>query len=168
MARRLTDEERALRAVTERTLQVWASRMLTSVGFRAGHHYDSRFSDPGTKGMPDLIVVGHGHYFQIELKRWDGVLSADQEAWRDDSYMAGVEYFEYRPADWAELVALAESRSGREVLDPYRELPAPKKKVSRRPAPRTGSSPSSRAATQPSGSGSRPDAQPRTTRRSRG
>lgn len=128
MAKRLTDEERALRAITERTLQLFTSRMLTSVGFRAGHHYDSRFSDPGTKGMPDLIVLGHGQYFQIELKRWNGVLSPDQETWRDQSAEAGIEYLVFRPQDWGELVALAQARSRRPVSEEFHQLPHPKRR----------------------------------------
>ena len=53
MGKRLTDEERAARDLTEREFQKAYVKALLHLGFLVEHHYDSRFSDTGTRGAPD-------------------------------------------------------------------------------------------------------------------
>lgn len=169
MAKRLTEAERRLRALTERDFQVAYVRALRAAGFLVGHHYDSRFSDPGTKGMPDLTIVGHGWFWMEELKRQQGELGPDQEKWIME-LRPQVDVYVSRPEDWDSMMYLIEERSGK-ALDPeLKKFPEPrKKKVSRRqPAPGTGPSPSSPAGTPASGTFAPPDGPGRTTHPSRG
>lgn len=131
MAKRLTDEERAARALTEREFQRAYTAVLRALGFLVDHHYDSRFSDPGTRGSPDLKVVGHGHVFVVELKRWDGVVSRYQLEWLDAYEAAGVSAYVYRPQDWAIMLADAERRAQLPIPEQLRPFPVPKKKKRR-------------------------------------
>jgi len=111
--------------------------MFRSVGFAAAHHYDSRFSDPGTRGMPDLVVIGHGYFFQVELKRRGGRLSDEQIEWAHESERAGVDYYVIYPKDWDVLVQLAEDRSGKSVPAELRQFPTPARKR-RKTKPKSG------------------------------
>ena len=128
MNRRLTPIERAVKQLTERDFQKGYVAALRSIGFTVGHHYDSRFSDPGTKGQPDLAITGHGHFWWEELKREEGVLSDEQKAWHRELTLAGIHVVTSRPSDWERMMSYAEA-AAEQAIDPLlRQLPMPAKK----------------------------------------
>lgn len=52
----------------------------------------------GHAGFPDLVIVGHGQIYIVELKRRGNKVSVDQEAWLDALSDAGVwSYVVYVP-----------------------------------------------------------------------
>jgi hypothetical protein len=128
MPKRLTDAERARRDLTERDFQKAYVKALRSLGFYVAHHYDSRFSDPGTKGLPDLTIVGHDVFWMCELKREKGTLSDEQRAWISRLAEAGVVVHVCRPSDWESMMSYAEAMAQQDVTPELRELPRPKKK----------------------------------------
>ena len=150
MSQRLTPAQRLLRDLTERDFQVAYVRALRAAGFLVGHHYDSRFSDPGTKGLPDLTVVGHGWFWMEELKRETGQLRPEQEQWIMQ-LSPQVDVYVSRPGNWDNMIHRIEERSGVQLDPELKKFPEPRKKRTKKkvsqPAPETGTqpSPSSRA-----------------------
>lgn len=132
MARRLTDEDRAARALTERELQRAYTRVLRHLDFLVEHHYDSRFSDVGTRGAPDLKILGHGHFFVVELKRWNGTLSPEQKVWLAEYADAGIPAFVHQPQDWAAMLSYASSIAKRDIPPELMAFPRPKPKKKRK------------------------------------
>lgn len=128
MSRRLSPIERAVRDLTEREFQKGYVTALRSIGFRVAHHYDSRFSDPGTKGYPDLDICGHGMQWYEELKREAGRLSDEQLGWHRDLVASGRIVIVSRPSDWERMMMYAEA-AAEQAIDPLlRRLPMPKPK----------------------------------------
>lgn len=67
------------------------------------HTHDSRKSDTG---FPDEVCArGHRVVF-AELKREDGIVSADQLTWGEILSAVGgnVEYYLWRPSDWPKIL----------------------------------------------------------------
>jgi hypothetical protein len=137
MGRRLTDQERAARQLSERDFQKAYVAVLRALGFLVEHHYDSRFSDPGTKGAPDLKIVGHGDHFVVELKRWDGVVSDEQVMWLEAYEAAGVPAYVYRPQDWGTMLAQAERIAQRPIPPQLQPFPVARKRKRKKPAATT-------------------------------
>ena len=135
MGRRLTDEERALRDLSERDFQRRYVEAIRSIEFRVAHHYDSRFSDPGTKGVPDLTIVGHGSFWLQEMKRHRGVLKPEQKGWIADARDAGITVFVCRPEDWEHMMSYAETIAGRGIEPELRSFPRPYPRSGRRKRP---------------------------------
>lgn len=132
MPKKLTDFEKQCRLLTERDFQRAYVRAAASVGFRIAHHYDSRFSDDGTRGFPDLTVVGHGSLYFIELKRELGKVSDAQLFWRLEIEAADGEWILYRPSDWDEMMHKLESSSGTRIVPEWRGFPVPRHKPKKR------------------------------------
>ena len=132
---RLTNAEKALRALSERDFQRGYVAALRSIGFRVGHHYDSRFSDPGTKGQPDLLIVGHGVCWFVELKRETGVVHPEQAAWMFDLNQASQSVWIYRPSDWDEMIEQAEAQAKQAVPAELRVIPQARPKKKKRAVP---------------------------------
>jgi len=87
MARQLTDEERLLRSISEKTWQAQVLQTLALAGFEPSltyHTYDSRRSHAG---FPDLVALRHDHrgvtLAVLELKRETGKATLEQEHWLD-------------------------------------------------------------------------------------
>ncbi len=53
-----------------------------------------------TKGFPDALLV-RDRLVAIEFKDAKGVISLEQRQWADALLSAGVNYYLFRPADWA-------------------------------------------------------------------
>ena len=140
MGKRLTDDERLARALSERDFQRRYVEALRNLAFLVEHHYDSRFSDPGTKGAPDLKIVGHGVFFVAEMKRELGALKPEQKEYRVQYQLAGIQHFVYRPSDWEIMMTYVEQLSGRRVDPELRVFPLPYKRA--RKKAQTSSSPS--------------------------
>jgi len=103
VAGRLTDDERADRAMTE-------AKLNDRVGYRARKHgvkmlriqralAAGAWMTPAAKGFPDLLVVTPTRILYRELKRELGKLSPEQEAWRDRIRRAGGDWDVWRPSD---------------------------------------------------------------------
>ena len=134
MGKRLTDEERSLRDLSERDFLRHYVAALRSLGFDVAHHYDSRFSDQGTKGVPDLTIVGHAFFFMVELKREKGIVSPEQHHWSDELTKAGVPVLVCRPSDWEWMMSYAERIAERLVPSVLRALPTPIKRPKKKRA----------------------------------
>lgn len=114
MAERLTPEERALRAVTERRYQRqivdeakkcgWALRCHVSPASMASGRWITPTSDPG---FPDCWFVRPGRMVVLEVKTQLGGVHPQQEEWiRTLQTVPGVEAYIVRPSDWPEVRAL--------------------------------------------------------------
>lgn len=104
MARRLSDGERALRAITEAEHSRAIEDALTLFGWRWTHFRTSwtrgRWRTPvsGDPGFPDYLAVRGGRVLAIEAKREAGRLTPEQEAWLAALEAAGVETHVVRPS----------------------------------------------------------------------
>lgn len=107
MGRRLSDEERYQRSITEDDLQLKVCSAASWLGWHWWHDNDSRRNKAG---LPDLMVWGYGQFFMVELKRETGRLSAVQEVRITELVAAGVEVHVWRPSDWPQVEARLRSR----------------------------------------------------------
>lgn len=114
MAARLTPEERALRAVTEKKYQRqivdeakrrgWEFRCHVSPASMANGRWITPTSDPG---FPDVWLVRPGRMVVFEIKTQLGRVHPRQEDWiRVLQTIPGVEAYLVRPSDWPEVRAL--------------------------------------------------------------
>jgi hypothetical protein len=107
MPKRLTDEERAFRAVTEKQLQTRIIEFARLYGWRVAHFHDSRrqvkpgvfVGDKDAAGFPDLVLVRPPRLMVVELKRELGKVTDEQRAWIDDLRSCGVEVHVVRPSE---------------------------------------------------------------------
>lgn len=111
MAARLTDRERALRAVTEKQWQKQVEQMLTALGWRWYHAPDNRPAKNGAvqnvrSGWPDLFAVRGERRIAIELKSEIGRVSPEQEEWLAALGIAGIETYIWRPRDAKDAAAV--------------------------------------------------------------
>jgi hypothetical protein len=106
MPKRLTDEERAFRAVSEKELQARVIEFARLYGWRVAHFHDSRrqvkpgvfVGDKDAVGFPDLVLVRPPRLMVVELKRELGKLTDEQHAWIGDLQACGVEVHVVRPS----------------------------------------------------------------------
>jgi hypothetical protein len=111
MPARLTNEQRALRSITEAqhqavvidALRLWGWRFCHFRGGWTGKKYQTPLV--GHAGWPDLIACRGAEIIALECKREKGVLSEDQKLWQLALEAAGVEYIISRPSDLDELLA---------------------------------------------------------------
>lgn len=110
MARRLTDEDRRLRAITETELQSTVENIAKLNHWHWYHAPDNRpvISRNGTRyvqniraGFPDLVLVRatDSRLIFAELKKETGTLSAEQALWLDLLRLCGAEVYVWRPSD---------------------------------------------------------------------
>lgn len=114
--RRLTDQERALRAVSEADLQRQVIDLAVLLGYEWAHfrHAPSRkdnlwrvpVAGPLGKGWPDLVLVRtrDRRHLVVELKRETGDLSPDQERVLALLTAGGIEVHVWRPSDLADPI----------------------------------------------------------------
>lgn len=112
MPRKLTDQERADRAMIEAAFQRRVLYRARKHGWRCVHFHQAAVGVDGegnaiiatpvsgdAKGFPDLILVKPGRpVIFAELKRELGHLSAEQEAWMDLLAAAGQCVVIWRPS----------------------------------------------------------------------
>ena len=94
MPRRLTDEERLLRTVTEKHLDEDVRRECKRLSWRRYHTFRS---DRSPSGFPDLCLVRECVLF-AELKRENASPTPDQVLWLDDLALAGAHVFLWKPS----------------------------------------------------------------------
>lgn len=109
--------------ITERQFHRHYSQALRALGFHVSHHYDSRFSDDGTRGFPDLVICGHGVLWFDELKREAGTVSDSQREWHRELRIARAEVNVWRPSDWETMVHRMETTARAPVPAALRALP---------------------------------------------
>jgi len=111
MPKRLSDNERAFRVVTEKQLQSRVIEVARLYGWRVAHFHDSRrqvkpgvfVGDKDASGFPDLVLVRAPDVLFVELKRELGKVSDGQQEWLDDLIAAGCEVHVVRPSDEREF-----------------------------------------------------------------
>lgn len=108
MPRRLTDEERAFRAESEKAFQKRIMDLARMYGWRVAHFHDSRrqvrpgvfVGDADAKGYPDLTLVRPPELIFIEVKAELGKTTPEQEEWLGLLAASGFETFVVRPSGW--------------------------------------------------------------------
>lgn len=114
MGRRLTEAERALREIPEKTLQADIMELARMTGWRLVHFHDSRrmvtrggksfmIGDKDAKGFPDLLLLRPPSILVIEVKRELGKVEPEQEAWLQAWRDCGVDVIVARPSNWEEV-----------------------------------------------------------------
>lgn len=111
MPKKLTDEERLLRAITEASFQRDVEAVLNRFGWLYFHAPDNKPNRFGhiqniKAGFPDLVAVRYDRVIYAELKREKGVVSEDQQKWHDALKRAGQEAYIWRPSDMTELTGI--------------------------------------------------------------
>lgn len=114
MAPRLTDEDRRLRAIPEKTLQSDIMQLARMTGWKVCHFSDSRkmvrrgsryipVPDPDAAGFPDLILLRPPVTFVIEVKKELGRVEPNQVEWLDLWRGCGADVMVARPSNWDEV-----------------------------------------------------------------
>lgn len=103
MSARLTDRDRALRAVTEAQWQSTVLDIATRLRWRAYHPPRAGVRALGsvrttTPGFPDLTLVRGQRLVFAELKRETGKPSEAQDGWLNALSDAGAEVYVWRPS----------------------------------------------------------------------
>lgn len=112
MPRRLTDQERAWRAITEKQFQSDVMKEARKNGWKVAHFHDSRkmvvrgdkkfmVGDADAKGFPDCCMAHPilGVVF-VELKKELGKTSPEQDQWLAALREAGATTLVLRPSMW--------------------------------------------------------------------
>lgn len=116
MPKRLTDEERAWRELSEKKVQDDFMADARKLGWTVWHHSDSRkmvgrgngryipVGDPDARGLPDLIMCHPrwGVVF-VEVKKELKDLEPHQAEARDDLLRAGAKWYLLKPSTYARL-----------------------------------------------------------------
>lgn len=127
MGKRLTDEERAYRALSEKQFQTQVVNLARENGWLVAHFHDSRkmvvrpdgsrfmVGDKDARGFPDLCLVRGNRALFWELKKELGKTTEYQDEWLERLRMCGLEARVVRPSDFESYVIpmVAEGR-----LDP--------------------------------------------------
>lgn len=107
MAARLTSEDKAWRAISEREWQNQVHRLAASLGWKYYHAPDNKPINGRIQkivaGFPDLVLVKGNRLMFAELKKEIGVLSAAQEEWIAALRATGVEVYVWRPSQVREV-----------------------------------------------------------------
>jgi len=122
MGKRLTEEERGWRQLSEKQFQDQVLALARIQGWRCFHANDSRkmvrrgnsyipVGDNDAKGFPDCCMVHplRGIVF-LELKKELGKTTPEQDEWLAALQQAGVEARVVRPSDWDWIVTLLAGR----------------------------------------------------------
>lgn len=111
MGKRLTDEERAWRAISEKDFQKQVVELARLYGWKVAHFHDSRrqvkpgvfVGDKDAAGFPDLVLVRPPELVFLELKRELGKTTPAQDEWLADLSACGLEATVVRPSGWDDL-----------------------------------------------------------------
>lgn len=122
MGKRLTDEERAYRALSEKQYQARVMKLARAYGWRVAHFSDSRkqvrpgvhVGDTDARGFPDLALIRPPEFVVIELKAELGKTTEHQDEWLADFAASGIDAFVSRPSTFSVI----EERLTRARLSP--------------------------------------------------
>lgn len=110
-----------LEDILERDWQRDVRKLLTGLGWRLYHTYDSRKSDTG---FPDLVAVSPSRrrVVYLELKREKTKLTGDQARWILDLLAAGAEVYVARPRNLQALARALGTANPADMLEAQGEL----------------------------------------------
>lgn len=104
---RLTAEEKALRAITEREWQSQVQRLASSLGWKFYHAPDNKPVNGRIQkvvaGFPDLVLVKAERLIFAELKREQGIVADAQMEWLEALKLTGAECYIWRPSNMREV-----------------------------------------------------------------
>lgn len=111
MGRRLTDEERAYRSISEKAYQASLCDLAERYGWKFRHFHDSRrqvkpgvlVGDKDAAGWPDLVLVRPPEILFVEVKSELGTVEPEQEEWLGYLEACGQEVFVTRPSTQQEI-----------------------------------------------------------------
>lgn len=114
MGKRLTPEERAHRAISEKDFQKQITDLAEMYGWQWRHFKDSRkavkrgdktflVGDDDAKGWPDLVIVRPPELLIVEVKKELGKVTPEQEVWLGLLDACGVETMVARPSNFDDL-----------------------------------------------------------------
>lgn len=86
-----------MQKISEAEFQQMVTDYCDWLGLRWHHETDSRRSKGG---FPDLVIVGPGGIWFLELKAEKGRVSSEQKNWIADLHRAGVHASVARPSQW--------------------------------------------------------------------
>lgn len=113
MPKKLTEEEKTLRQITERDWQSHVTKIATVKGWRYYHPPDNRPVNGRIQkvisGFPDLCLIKGNRMIFVELKRETGIVSPEQIEWHDAIKNCGIEVYIWRPSDLHFLVGILSS-----------------------------------------------------------
>lgn len=116
MAKRLTDQERAWRSLSEKEFQTQVIQLARIQGWMVAHFHDSRkmvvrpdgsrfmVGDADARGFPDLCLVKPPTVMFWELKKQLGKTTEYQDGWIDALQGCGLEARVVRPSDFDDYV----------------------------------------------------------------
>lgn len=113
MPKRLTEQEKAWREISEKAYQKQITDLATLYGWQWRHIRDSRvtnkhgrqFGDAESAGLPDLILVRPPEMIVVEVKRELGKTTALQDEWLERFAACGIDTFVSRPSNFEEIQA---------------------------------------------------------------
>lgn len=107
MAARLTNQDKAWRAISEREWQNQVHRLASSLGWKYYHAPDNKPINGRIQkvvaGFPDLVLVKDSRLIFAELKRELGQVSDSQKEWLAALEATGVEVYVWRPSQMREV-----------------------------------------------------------------
>lgn len=111
MAPRLTPQQRALRAVTEREWQNQVVALAHTLGWDLTYH--PYYSERSLPGWPDLVLVSVARRRTLfaELKTETGTLTAEQPTVLSTLAAAGNEVYLWRPSHLSEVTRILTTRT---------------------------------------------------------
>lgn len=116
MGKRLTDQERAWRSLSEKEFQTQVVELARTTGWLVSHFHDSRrqvtrangqrffIGDKDSKGFPDLVLVKAPRVIFWEMKKELGKTTPEQDEWLARLSECGLEARVVRPSDWDDYV----------------------------------------------------------------
>lgn len=113
MPKRLTDEERYFRSLSEKQYQSQITQLATTYGWKWVHFGDSRntnkhgqqFGDKNAAGWPDLFLIRPPEIVVIEVKKELGTTTPNQDEWLDLFRASGIDTYVSRPSSFEEVRA---------------------------------------------------------------
>lgn len=110
MPKKLTDQEKMLRAISERDWQSHVIKIAEVKGWKYYHPPDNRPVNGRIQkvvsGFPDLCLVKNGKMIFAELKREKGIVSPEQQAWIMAIKACGIDVYIWRPSDVHAIVEI--------------------------------------------------------------
>jgi len=113
MAKKLTEQEKALRLIKEREWQNHVMKIASDLGWLYYHAPDNKPINGRiqniTAGFPDLVLVKAPRIIYVELKRETGKLSPMQEKWLYLLRACGQEAHVWRPSNLNDVINILKS-----------------------------------------------------------
>lgn len=116
MGKRLTDQERAWRSISEKDFQTQVIELARMSGWLVAHFHDSRkqvtrangqrffIGDKDAKGFPDLVLARPPGLIFWEMKKELGKTTPEQDEWIATLQACGMEARVVRPSDWDAVI----------------------------------------------------------------